>query len=182
MKKEKFKENLEEEQLQEEDAGHPVEENLDSSLEEGREKKQSEEYLEMLQRLKAEFENYMKRNEEERKEFAKYAKYDLILKLLNIIDDFERALQIKEKNEDFVKGIEMIFKQLQKTLDEEGVRPIKSLGETFDPYKHDVVGKVEHDDHEDVIVEEIKRGYQLKDKILRPSLVKVSKLKEDKNG
>lgn len=140
----------------------------------------SQEYLEMLQRLKAEFENYMKRNDEEKKEFAKYAKYDLILKLLNIKDDFERALQIEEKNEEFAKGIEMIFKQLQKTLDEEGVKPIKSLGEKFDPYKHDVIGKVEHEEHEDVIVEEIKKGYMLKDKILRPGLVKVSRFKEDK--
>ncbi|MBI2106995.1 nucleotide exchange factor GrpE [Candidatus Woesearchaeota archaeon] len=158
-----------------------VEENLDLPLEESNEKDKSQEYLDMLQRLKAEFENYMKRNEEERKEFVKYAKHDLILKLLSIKDDFERALESEKESEEFAKGVEMIFKQLHKTLEEEGVKPIKSLGEKFDPYKHDVIGKVEHDKHEDVIVEEIKKGYMLKDKILRPSLVKVSKLKEDKN-
>ena len=171
MKKENFEENIEQ----------IAEEKLEPSLEENTEKEKSQEYLEMLQRLKAEFENYMKRNDEEKKEFAKYAKYDLILKLLNVMDDFERALQIKNGNEDFVKGTEMIFKQLQKTLEEEGIKPIKSLGEKFDPYKHDVIVRVEHDEHEDIIVEEIKRGYMLKDKILRPSLVKTSRLKEDKN-
>jgi len=159
-------------------------EHLETTLEESieKEKQISQEYLDMLQRLKAEFENYMKRNDEEKKEFMKYAKYDLILKLLNVIDDFERALESKKESEDFVKGIEMIFKQLQKTLEEEGVKPIRSLGEKFDPYKHDVIGKVEHDEHEDVIVEEIKKGYMLKDKILRPGLVKVSKLKEIKEN
>ena len=159
-----------------------AEENLDLPSEENTEKEKSQEYLDMLQRLKAEFENYMKRNEEERKEFAKYAKYDLILKLLSIKDDFERALESKKENEEFAKGIEMIFRQLQKTLEEEGVKPIKSLGEKFDPYKHDVIGKIEHDKHEDVIVEEIKKGYMLKDKILRPSLVKISKLKENEEN
>src|SRR3989344_5706306 len=146
-----------------------------------KEKKLSKEYLETLQRVQAEFENYMKRVEKDKEEFVKYAKHDLILKLLHIIDDFERALNSKEAKEEFVKGAEMIFKQLNKTLHEEGVREISALGEKFDVYRHDIVGKVEGN-KDDIIVEEVRRGYMLKDKVLRPSMVKVSKVKEVKEN
>ena len=167
MKDKELKKNEEEKKKLEKEIKEEIE----------KEKKLSKEYLETLQRVQAEFENYMKRVEKDKEEFVKYAKHDLILKLLHIIDDFGRALNSKEAKEEFVKGVEMIFKQLNKTLHEEGVREISALGEKFDVYRHDIVGKVEGN-KDDIIVEEVRRGYMLKDKVLRPSLVKVSKVKE----
>ncbi len=143
-----------------------------------KEKQLSKEYLETLQRVQAEFENYMKRVEKEKEEFRKYAKHDLILKLLSIVDDFERALKAEGEKEDITKGIEMIFEQMKKTLEEEGVKEIKSIGEKFDAYIHDIVGKVDGEE-DNVIVEEVRKGYMLKDKVLRPSMVKVSEGKKD---
>ena len=93
------------------------EENIKELLEQ--EKKLKEEFLNDLKRLQAEFENYKKRIEKERLEFIKYAKHDLILKLLEILDNFERSLKNNKDN-----GIELIFKQLKKTLEKEGVKVI----------------------------------------------------------
>src|SRR3989344_6011571 len=129
-----------------------IEQEIKKELE--KEKQLSKEYLETLQRVQAEFENYIKRIEKEKEEFKKYARHDLILKILDIADDFERAL-----------------------IAEEGVREIKAIGEKFDAYIHDIVGKVEGE-KDNVIVEEVRKGYMLKDKVLRSRIVKVSKVKE----
>ncbi len=152
-----------------------IEQEIKKELE--KEKQLSKEYLETLQRVQAEFENYIKRIEKEKEEFKKYARHDLILKILNIADDFERALKAEGSKEEITKGVEMIFKELNKVITEEGVREIKAIGEKFDAYIHDIVGKVEGE-KDNVIVEEVRKGYMLKDKVLRPSMVKVSKVKE----
>ncbi len=132
-------------------------------------------YTDHLKRLQAEFENYCKRVEKERKDLAGAASEKLVVKLLLVIDDFERALaQLKEVPEQTRKGIEMIFKNLHKILDEERVEPIKSTGQKFDPYKHEVLLKIESEQPEDTIVEELQKGYTMNGKVIRYAKVKVS--------
>lgn len=131
-----------------------------------------------LQRLQAEFENYKKRIEAEKKEFVKYSKAELILRLLPVLDSFELALKNSQDLEKFKKGVELIYAQLYSVLEQEGVRPIKALGERCDPYKHEVLLKDDSDKEEDVVLEELQKGYMLHDKVLRHSKVKVSKKAE----
>lgn len=139
-------------------------------------------YTEHLKRLQAEFENYCKRTERERKDFMNFASERLIVKLLLIVDDFERALlQLKDVPQETRKGIELIFKNLHKVLDEENVKPIPANGEKLDPYKHEVVMQIESDAPEDTIVEELQRGYMMNGKVIRYSKVKVSKGKKTEN-
>ncbi|VVB81278.1 Protein GrpE [uncultured archaeon] len=133
-------------------------------------------YTEHLKRLQAEFENYCKRVEKERKDVASFASERLVVKLLLVIDDFERALpQLKSVPEPTRKGIEMIFRNLHKMLDEECVQAIPSVGQKFDPYKHEVLMQVESDQPEDVIVEELQKGYTMNGKVIRYAKVKISK-------
>ena len=138
------------------------------------------ELTESLQRLQAEFENYKKRIEKEKEEFIKYSKADLISKLLPILDSFELALKNTADKEKFIKGVELIFAQLHSLLESEGLRPIKAEGK-FDPYKHEVLMKQESDKEEDILLEELQKGYMLNDKVLRHSKVKVSKKEINNN-
>src|SRR3989344_2566557 len=138
-------------------------ENIKKLLEE--ETKLKEEYLDHLQRLQAEFQNYQKKIEQEKLEFIKYAKQDLILKLLGIIDNFERALSNKENKEEFSKGIELIFKQLKSTLEKKE--------DYFDFDKHEAIAIEEGEENR--ILGEFQKGYTLHDKVIRTSKVKVGK-------
>ena len=133
------------------------------------------ELTETLQNLQAEFENYKKRAEKQGEELGKYLKADLIAKLLPTLDSFEMALKNTSDKEKFIKGVELIFAQLYSLLESEGLRPIKAVGEQFDPYRHEVLMKQESDKEEDAILEELQKGYMLNDKVLRHSKVKVSK-------
>ncbi|MBL7055077.1 nucleotide exchange factor GrpE [Candidatus Woesearchaeota archaeon] len=139
------------------------------------EKEEINELTDSLQHLQAEFENYKKRIDKEKQEFVKYAKSDLIVKLLPSLDSFELALKHTSDKEKFIKGTELIFAQIYSLLESEGLRPIKAIGETFDPYKHEVLIKQESDKEEDMILEELQKGYMLNDRVLRHSKVKVSK-------
>lgn len=140
-------------------------------------------YTDHLKRLQAEFENYCKRVEKERKEVAGFASEKLIVKLLLVIDDFERALaQLKNVPEETKKGIEMIFKNLHKIMDEEKVVPIKAVGEKFDPYKHEVLMQAESDKPDDIILEELQKGYTMNGKVIRYSKIKISKHAEKAGG
>ncbi|MGD2246863.1 MAG: nucleotide exchange factor GrpE [Candidatus Methanofastidiosia archaeon] len=136
-------------------------------------------HLNMLQRLQAEFENYKKRAERERIEYTEQANADLILKLLSVLDDFERALQVKKSDtsdtDSFKKGMVMIHKKFQKILEKEGVTPIDAVGEEFDPYYHEAVLAEVGDYKDDTIIEELEKGYMFKNRVLRPSKVKVGK-------
>lgn len=133
------------------------------------------ELTDTLQRLQAEFENYKKRAEKQGEELGKYLKADLIARLLPTLDSFEMALKNTSDKEKFIKGVELIFAQLYSLLESEGIRPIKAVGEQFDPYRHEVLMKQESDKEEDIILEELQKGYMLNDKVLRHSKVKVSK-------
>ncbi len=128
-----------------------------------------------LQRLQAEFENYRKRVEKEKKEYCKYAKNDIILELLTIIDNFELALKsIKEDNE-VAKGVKMIHGQLFTLLEKEGVKQIECVGEQFNPHLHEALLTERSEEKENTIIEELQKGYMLHDKLLRHSKVKITK-------
>lgn len=133
--------------------------------------------IDRLARLQAEFENARKRAAREQQDFREYAVTDAIKALLPILDSFERALQTgpAEKSE-FRSGVELIYKQLQDALLKLGLRAIPAKGEPFDPHLHEAIEMVdtrEAPDHQ--IVEELQRGYKLKDRLLRPSMVKVAR-------
>ncbi|MBU7031117.1 MAG: nucleotide exchange factor GrpE [Theionarchaea archaeon] len=135
-----------------------------------------EEYLSMLQRLQAEFQNYKKRVERERSAVMEQATGDLICNLLLVLDNFERALQSDASDiQSYRKGVEMIFSQFQKVLEAEGLSPIPAVGEHFDPYYHEAVLTAQGDYEDDTIVEELEKGYLLNNRVLRPSKVKVGK-------
>ncbi len=132
--------------------------------------------IEHLQRLQAEFQNYQKRIECQVRMHKEYAAFDLTFKLLNVMDDFENAIKnLQVEDEEIVKGVKMIFNNLKKTLEDHGLREIKSVGDKFDPFKHEPIQKVNVDGKKDgEIVEEIQKGYMFKEKLLRPSRVKVA--------
>jgi molecular chaperone GrpE len=133
--------------------------------------------IDRLARLQAEFENARKRTAREQQDFREYALADTIKSLLPILDSFERALLTgpAEKSE-FRGGVELIYKQLQDALLKLGLRAIPATGEPFDPHLHEAIEMVETTDAPDhQILEELQRGYKLKDRLLRPSMVKVAR-------
>ena len=138
-----------------------------------------EEIQDKYLRLAAEFDNYKKRTAREFSGLIQNANEELILQLIPILDNFERALDAATSSEDFDsfhKGVEMIYQQLKDTLEKQGVKEIQALGEPFDPHKHEAVMMVEEDEvPSDTVVEEVERGYVLNDKVLRPSKVAVNK-------
>lgn len=131
-----------------------------------------------LLRTAAEFDNYRKRMDRERRDLAEYAAADVIKDLLPILDNFERALQAPATPEtDAVRrGIELIHKQMLDLLKKRGVTPIEALGADFDPNFHQAVIHEASDDHrENEVMQELQRGYLLGDRLLRPAMVKVAK-------
>ena len=132
--------------------------------------------LDRLARAQAEFENARRRASKEQQDFRDYATMDTVKSLLPVIDSFERALQVKSEPGDFRSGVELIYKQLQDALVKLGVRAIPAKGEPFDPHVHEAIEMVETSDAADhEVLEELQRGYKLKDRLLRPAMVKVAK-------
>ncbi len=144
---------------------------------------QAAEYLDGWQRARAEFANYKKRQEAERAQLIAFANADLLRKLLPIVDDFERAVQSippEMKEQTWVEGIMLIQRKLESLLETEGVTPIETEGETFDPRYHEAVTHEEAEGYtEDQIIGELRRGYMLGERVLRPALVRVAKPTED---
>lgn len=141
-------------------------------------KAQADDYYNRLQRLQAEFDNFRKRTLKEKEELVKYASERVIGELLPVIDNFERALEAAKNSQDFsalAQGVEMIFRQLGSVLGKEGLTPIEAVGQVFDPNLHEAIMQVDSEEHPaNTVVEEVQKGYYLKDKVLRPSMVKVS--------
>jgi molecular chaperone GrpE len=132
--------------------------------------------LDRLARSQAEFENARRRAGREQQEFRDYATMDAIKSLLPALDSFERALQVKAEAGDFRSGVELIYKQLQDALSKLGVRRIPAKGEQFDPHHHEAIELVETADAPDhEVLEELQHGYKLKERLLRPAMVKVAK-------
>jgi molecular chaperone GrpE len=133
-----------------------------------------------LQRMAADFSNYRKRNEAERTEFAKFAKADLITRLLDVLDGYDRALaSVPEdvKGQPWVEGMWLVERKLRQILDAEGLEPVESLGKPFDPYVHEAVAHVESDEPEGTVIAEHQKAYRLHDRVIRPALVTVAKAK-----
>lgn len=137
---------------------------------------EKEELMGRLLRLQADFDNFRKRSRTEREEIIAYAASDLVCKLLPVIDNLDRACASAEAAAGGIaEGVAMITRQLKELLEREGLQPIECKGKPFDPNYHDAVMSEESSDHPpDTVVDELQKGYMLKDKLLRPSMVKVS--------
>lgn len=140
----------------------------------------AEDYLSRLKYLQADFENYKKMAARERELYELCATEELIKALLPVIDNLEAAIASAKQNEDdtsFVEGLELIYANLLAVLGKEGLKPIKAVGEKFDPYKHEVLVTVTDDElSEDTVVDEFEKGYTVGSKVIRTSKVKVSKV------
>ena len=146
------------------------EEKEEEVKEEGKEESDDLRYL----RLMADFQNYKKRVEKEKKDLYSYANEKIMNELLAVLDNFERALD-HDMDEGFKEGIEMIFKQLQDVLEKSGLAEIPALGEEFDPNVHNAVMTEETEDYESGKVSGVmQKGYTLNGKVIRPSMVKVA--------
>jgi molecular chaperone GrpE len=151
--------------------------NLKEELEEAR--READENLDGWQRALAEFSNYKKRVERERAEERARITGEIILRFLNAMDDFERALKDRPENKEmtsWAEGIDLIHRKMKSILDAEGVELIPAEGEMFDPNFHEAISQEEADDHkEGEILDVIQQGYKIGDRILRPALVRVAK-------
>ena len=170
-KNEEIDSNLEavKEELEEDTAG------VESLLE--AKDKEIEELNNKFLRLQADFANYKRRSEKEKESIFNYATGELATKLLEVLDNFERALSTaNDKNDGFYQGVDMIYNQILNVLKGFGLEEINSLNEKFDPNLHHGVMTVESNEHEeDTIIEVFQKGYKLRDKVIRPSMVKISK-------
>ena len=130
-----------------------------------------------LARLQADFENQRKRIAKEQADYRDYALVDAIKQLLPIVDSFDRAIQHEGgEDKDFRAGVELINRQLHDALTKMGVRPIPAKGEPFDPHLHEAVQMVDTDEYPDHhVIDELQRGYKLKDRLLRPAMVRVAR-------
>lgn len=143
------------------------------------ERAKSAQYLANWQRAQADFINYKRRAEQEKQDAAKFSNAMLILNLLPILDDLERALgSVSTKLAGFtwVDGIHLIYRKLQKTLEMHGLTEIRALGEGFDPNLHEAV--MYDEGEEGKVVEELQKGYKLHDRVIRPTMVKVGRRPE----
>jgi molecular chaperone GrpE len=132
--------------------------------------------LDRLARMQAEFDNARKRAAKEQQDFRDYALADTIKTIIPILDSFDRALESSPEKSEFHSGIELIHKQLLDALGKLGVRQIAAKGEQFDPRYHEAIEMVDTENAEDhQVLEELQRGYKLKDRLLRPAMVKVAR-------
>lgn len=135
-----------------------------------------------LLRLTAEFDNFRKRSAREKEEYRKFAVEQVIIELLEVYDNFERAIESAKQTEDIssvITGVEMVFKQFTGILEKEGLQKIECVGHEFDPFLHEAMMHVEHPDHdENTVVDVCKPGYYLHTKVIRPAMVTVSKKAE----
>ncbi|HEX6466194.1 MAG TPA: nucleotide exchange factor GrpE [Terriglobales bacterium] len=191
FRKSEVKTEHEELQLPEEQPGGPSEEvqlpNTQSSApsasaggasqeEYERLKSERDSLLDRLARLQAEFDNYRKRNAREQAEFREYAMAEAARNFLPVLDNFNLALKAEAPSQNLRQGIELIRKQMEEALVRMGVQPIAAEGEQFNPHLHEAIEMVETSDVPDhQIIEELQRGYKVKDRLLRPAMVRVAR-------
>ncbi|MFQ6067834.1 MAG: nucleotide exchange factor GrpE [bacterium] len=146
--------------------------------------KEADEYLDYLKRLKAEFENYKRRSQKEKERIVSWSNEDLIKQFLPVLDDLERAVDSGQQSKNLaslVEGMRMILEKLKGVLQRQGLEEIKAKGEPFNPHFHEALMSVDLAEYPDnLVVEEMRKGYKLNDRILRPAMVKVNK-KSDEN-
>ncbi len=142
-------------------------------------KKELEEFKDKYLRLYAEFENYKKRVQKDRTELIKYGSEPLMIELLTVLDNLEMALSHANESsslESLIKGVELTLREFRKVLNKFGVKEIEAVGKPFNPEFHHAMAQVERADLDDkTVVEEYRKGYTYNDKVIRPSLVAVSK-------
>ncbi len=133
-------------------------------------------YVDRLARLQAEFDNFRKRNAKEQQDFRDYALAEALKSLLPILDSLDRALKTNATSvQEYLSGIELIDKQFHDALSKLAVEPIPAEGEVFDPNLHQAVQMVETDEVKDNhVIDELQRGYRIKDRLLRPAMVRVA--------
>ena len=141
--------------------------------------RKDEEIIELkshIQRLQADFDNFRKQGEKQKQDLIRYANEGLIVKFIDIYEDMERALENSTNEEEIREGLELIYSKMKNTLEKEGVEEIPAVGEKFDPFKHEALLTVDSPDHENnEIVDELMKGYTLKDKVIKYSKVRVCK-------
>lgn len=140
------------------------------------ERQRSAEYLEQAKRARAELVNYRKRTEDEMARMQKQAGERIISKLLPAIDDLDRAIELmseEERSSSWGEGIVLVHKKIWQSLESEGVQPIESLGQPFDPSKHEAISMQDGASGATTVVQEFQRGYMLGDRVLRPAMVVV---------
>ena len=153
----------------------PIEERLEKAEED------TNRYLDNWRRAEADLQNVKRRAEQDRTESARYAGASLIINILPIVDDFERAFQSLDSHVagmTWFDGVRLIYRKLIALLESAGVQPIKAEGETFDPKFHEAVAHVEGEENK--VISEVQRGYMLHDRVLRPAMVVVGKGGEEK--
>lgn len=145
-------------------------------------KAERDQLIDRLARLQAEFDNARKRAERERQEFREYATGSVIEQFLPVLDNFALALKSTGSAEQLRSGVELIVKQMDEILRQQQVTPVATVGEPFDPRLHEALGSVERDDIPDqYVAEEIRRGYRLRDRLLRPAMVRIASNPKQKN-
>jgi len=142
------------------------------------EQTKSKECTNQLRYLQADFENYRKRVEKEFQEVTQRSNEKLIMNLLNIIDDLERAVETGRTTQNassLLEGVEMVYKKLWTTLEREGLMRLEAVGKPFDSNMHEILTKVPTKNHgEGTVVEEVRKGFMFKGKVIRPSVVKIA--------
>lgn len=174
---------LERDFMDQEDSKEPQEQIKDLEKSLTMEKEKAQEYLRQLKYLQADFENYRKRTEKQLQELTVRCNEKLVAELLSFTDDLERALDSGKKSTDpsaLLKGVEMIHGNLVSMLKKEGVERIESLGKAFDPNFHEIGIKIPRSDCEEgLILEEVRKGFVYKGRVLRPCMVNISCLKDE---
>ncbi len=144
----------------------------------GAEQGKTKEYLNRLKYLQADFENYKKRVEKEFQEVIQRSNEKLVASLIEILDDLENAISVAEKTANknaLLDGIKMVHKKLESLLEKEGLVRLETVGKPFDPNMHEVLAEIPTRNHQrGIILEEARKGFMFKGKILRPSIVKVA--------
>lgn len=132
--------------------------------------------IDRLARTQADFDNARKRAAKEQADFRDYALADTIKNLIPVLDSFDRALKTSPEKSEFHLGVELIHRQLQDALAKIGVQPISAAGQQFDPRYHEAIEMVDTENAKDnEVIEELQRGYKLKDRLLRPAMVRVAR-------
>ena len=175
VEEEKLETEVNEETQATDESTEQLQEKYDAS------QKEVEELKDKLLRRQAEFENFKKRTQKEKEAIVTYASEGLVTDLLPSLDSFERALEVEvdeddEKSKALYEGLELVYNQLIEVLKNNGLQQIECVNEKFDHNCHHAVVQQESEDHEaDTVIQELGKGYKYKEKVIRPSMVMVSK-------
>ncbi|MBR4110143.1 MAG: nucleotide exchange factor GrpE [Clostridia bacterium] len=138
-------------------------------------KKENDKYYEHLQRTAAEFDNYKKRVSKEKENIYQLAVGDVVAKYITVVDSLEKGVNVQGMDESMKEGINLIYRQILDVMNSLNVEVIPTVNEKFNPEFHDAVMHIESEEYdEQTVVEELKRGYKIKDRVIRPAMVKVA--------